>query len=113
MAVDEILANMDYAQQALGQNNVSATSRFMTLYGMKPIGIPQYAGRASIRQGRLPDNTCFAFAKAAVGMAEGLNKNMSIYEWSPDKQQYIVGARDNFGAARIQNAGIVKLTVKA
>ena len=111
MATDNLLASMDYAEQGHGQDNVSRMGRFKKLYGMVPVGIPLQGGRKQQMAGL--EKEAWVFAKSAAGMAEGTNKNMAIYDWSTDKQSWLIGARDNFGGCRIQNAGFVRIRIRA
>ena len=105
------LANFDYAEQGRGQGNISRTGNFQMLYGMTPVPMPAQGGRTE-QNATLSADECWAFAKSAIGMAEGTNKNMMIHEWSVDKQSWLVGARSNFGATRIQNAGFVRIRLR-
>lgn len=110
MMTDDRLANFDYTEQGRGERNVGRTGMFQMLYGMTPVFVGREGARAAgLAAGQLPANVGYVFAKSAVGMAEGTNKNMMIHEWSVDKQSWLIGARCNFGATRIQNAGIVRL----
>ena len=111
MTQEERLASMDYLEQGQKTGNVTATGRYTTIYGAKVIFVDQKMRDAVATvddaQGKLPDNRWYCFVKSAIGLSEGTTKNLAIHDWVAHRQSYLLGARANCGAVRIQNAGVV------
>ena len=107
---DDKLVSMDYLEQGQGTDNVTRTAIFRTIYGCRVIFIDQKARR--MNHGRLADNQWFCFAKSAVGLATGTTERLGIVEWVVHRQSWLIGARANAGATRLQNAGVIMGTIK-
>ena len=107
---DDKLISMDYLQQGAGRQNVTMTGRFGTIYGFTPVLIGQAARRDG--HGKLPANKCYLFDRNCVGLVVGTTENIGIMEWVPYKRSMMIGAEANAGACRINNSGIVEITIK-
>ena len=108
LATDVRLASMDYMQgtQAPG---VTKTGKFMEIYGVKPIFIGNNARRTG--HGALPANTAYMFHKRAIGLATGTVERLGVVAFIEQKRSWMIGAEANAGATRINNGGIVVITL--
>lgn len=109
MASDVKLASMDYIT-----NRVTESGKFGQMYGCMPVFIGENARRAD--KGALPtsggDKYAYLFVRDAIGLAVGTLERMGIQEWVPQKQAWMVGSKANGGATRLNNGGIVRITLK-
>lgn len=66
-------------------------------------------------EGGLPlatnDRSCFAWHKAAVGMAEGIAPRTTI-DWIPEKRSFLVSADFSAGAVMIDADGVVEIVCR-
>ena len=110
-ADDDKFLRMEYLQQGRGQSNVMVTGNFGgMMFGFTVILIGQQARRTG--HGKLPDKKCWVFDRNCVGLAVGTTENVGIMEWIPYKRSMMIGAEANAGACRINNSGIIEITIK-
>lgn len=99
-------------------NRTTRDAMMNRIYGCRVIffesgSIVDDAGNVDTDDGGMADNEWYVFAKEAVGLAVGAVETLGVVEWIPQKRSHLVGGESSAGATRIQNAGIIKGTIKA
>ena len=118
ISFEELAEEEKFASSRFVTDMVTETAKFRKLYNVMPIPIGN-AGRAG-GGGHLPgadkaarDKYAYLFARSAVGLATSTLDNPSVMVEVPQKRSVLIGAECAAGATRIQNAGIVRIQLKA
>ena len=118
ISFEELAEEEKFASSRFVTDMVTETARFSKLYNVMPIPIGN-AGRAQ-GGGHLPGDTtddrnkyAYLFARSAVGLAISTLDNPAVMVEVPERRSMLVGAECASGATRIQNAGIVRIQLKA
>ena len=118
ISFEELAEEEKFASSRFVTDMVTETAKFQKLYNVTPIPIGN-AGRAQ-SGGHLPgadkaarDKYAYLFARSAVGLATSTLDNPAVMVEVPQKRSMLIGAECASGATRIQNAGIVRIQLKA
>ena len=118
VSFEELAEEEKFASSRFVTDMVTETAKFRKLYNVMPIPIGN-AGRAQAG-GNMPgadktarDKYAYLFARSAVGLAISTLDNPAVMVEVPQKRSMLVGAECASGATRIQNAGIVRIQLKA
>lgn len=100
LVLNEKMASADYVG-----GRPTETGMLSMRYGCRLIPI----GARVEQGGALPANTAFFYHRNGVGLAETGMGNRDFLDWSTDRQSWHLGTKAVCGAARIQNALVVKM----